>query len=112
MSERPFHEFQYGDVRASIWLNGREHATQYHVTFQRMYRHGNAWLGATGFRLLDLPVLAFTADQAYWWLRQREEAEKAAKGEASHAVVPLDPETVALFRPSAKLTEHLDGRPL
>ena len=112
MSNKPIHEFQFGDVRASIWANDPSHGTKYHVTFQRLYRDGEDWKPATGLRMLDLPVLAFTADQAFWWLREREEAEKAAAGKPSRKVKRPDPELVAAFRPSAKFMENPNGRPL
>ncbi len=65
---------------------------------------------AEAFRTLDLPVLAFTADEAFWWLREREKAEKAAKGQPHSNVVRPNPEMVALFRRSAQFVEGRDGR--
>lgn len=108
----PIHEIQYGSVRASIWANGPDHGSKHHVTFRRLYKDGDAIKEAAGFRTLDLPVLAFAADEAYWWLREREAAET---GDDHSAVRRPDPELVAMFRKSARPEEvppeHRDLKP-
>ena len=98
----PLQEFQFGSVKASIWANGPEHGSKHHVTFRRLYKEGEEVNEAAGFRMLDLPVLAFAADEAFWWLRERTQAEKAAQGQPYSVVVRPNPEMVALFRRSAR----------
>lgn len=83
MATQPLHQFQYGHVRASIWANPATHGAVYHTTFQRMYKDEEGeWQPANGFRTLDLPVLAFTSNEAHKWLSQREEREEAERKNA------------------------------
>jgi len=111
----PIHEIQYGSVKASVWINGPDHGSKYHVTFRRLYKDGEVMKEAAGFRTLDLPLVAFIADEAYWWLREREEADKAHNGQPHSVVRPPDPEFVAMFRKSARPEEvppaHRDFKP-
>lgn len=109
MSATPIHELRYGFVQASIWANGPNHELKHHVTFQRLYKDGEVEKAAKGFRTIDLPVLAFAADEAYWWLQAREEAVQSGGDPAQSIVVRPDPELVALFRKSASLVEHGHG---
>ena len=101
----PVHELQYGSVKASIWANGPDHGSKHHVTFRRLYKDGEDIKEAAGFRTLDLPLVAFIADEAYWWLREREEAEKERNGQPHSKVQRPGPEMVALFRKSARQEE-------
>jgi len=112
MSAQPIHELRFGFVRASIWANGPNHELKHHVTFQRLYKDGDVEKVATGFRTIDLPVLAFTTDEAYWWLKAREESEQNGDDPSQATVVRPDPEFVALFRKSASLVENAHGRPV
>jgi len=98
----PVHEIEYGSVKASIWANGPDHGSKYHVTLRRLYKDGDGTKEAAGFRTLDLPLVAFIADEAYWWLREREEAEKERNEQPHSAVRRPSPEMVALFRKSAR----------
>lgn len=109
MSAMPIHELRFGFVQASIWKNGPNHELKHHVTFQRLYKEGDTEKAAKGFRTIDLPVLAFAADEAYWWLKAREEAEENGNDASQAIVVRPDPEFVALFRKSASLVEHGHG---
>lgn len=105
----PIQEFEFGPVHVSIWDNGPDHSIRHHVTFRRLYKDGDEQKEAAAFRTLELPVLVFAADEAYWWLRQREEADKAARGERSEIVQRPNPELVDLFRrsppPSAEIVK-------
>src|SRR5689334_8227321 len=101
----PVHEIEYYAVKASIWANGPDHGPKYHVTVRRLYKDGQGTKEAAGFRTLDLALLAFIADEAYWWLREREEREEDGNGQQHSAVRRPSPEMVALFRKSARQEE-------
>lgn len=79
MSAEPLHEVRFGDIRASVWTNTGTTGTFYHVTFQRLYLEDGKTKTANGFRTLDLPVLAYTANEAFKWVRAREEDESRAR---------------------------------
>ena len=69
MSAEPLHEVRFGDVRAAVWTNPSTMGTFYHVTFQSLSNKNRHTKAANGFRPLDLPVLAYTANEAFKWLQ-------------------------------------------
>ena len=73
-------------MRASIWANPGNGFTFYHVTFQRLYQEDGKMRAANGFRTLDLPVLAYTAGEAYKWLQAREMDEAMERRKAQKKV--------------------------
>ena len=44
--------------------------TRHAVTFQRVYKDGEAWKTTDSFNREDLPLLAKVADQAHTWTYQ------------------------------------------
>ena len=66
---QPVHAIRLKNVRAAVWVNERDGAQFFNVTFSRSYRgqDGN-WHTSDGFGRDDLLLLAKVADQAHTWI--------------------------------------------
>src|ERR1044071_4391556 len=88
--KQPAHEVRLGAVKAAIWQNDTDSGVRYNVTFQRLYRDGDAgqWKSTESFGRDDLLLVAKVADLAHTWIMTPEQAEERAapesKGSASN----------------------------
>jgi len=68
---RPVHEMRLGRIKAAIWENDTQNGPRHNVTFQRIYRDGDAWKSSDSFGRDDLPLVMKLADQVHMWIYQQ-----------------------------------------
>lgn len=81
--QKPFHEIRLGKIKAAIWANSGEHGTRHNVTFERLYKQGEAWRQSDSFGRDDLPVLAKVADMVHTWIFEHAAEQEAAAPETA-----------------------------
>ena len=65
LNSKPVAELRLGAVKAAIWKNETAHGARFSVSFERLYRDGEAWRSSASFSGDDLLVLAKVADLAH-----------------------------------------------
>ena len=65
LKSKPVAEVRLGNIKAAIWKNETEAGTRHSVTFERLYREGDAWRSTASFGRDDLLLLAKVADLAH-----------------------------------------------
>ena len=72
---QPVHEVRLGAIKAAIWQNETDVGVRYNVTFERLYRDGEAWKSTGSFGRDDLLLLGKVADLAHSWIIEPEAAD-------------------------------------
>jgi hypothetical protein len=62
---RPVSEVRVGTIKAAIWRNETEGGPRHSVTFERLYKDGEAWKSSGSFGREDLLLLAKVSDLAH-----------------------------------------------
>ena len=82
-NKKPIHEIRSGNVRACIWENVGMRGTFYSITFQRLYRDGDAWKSSPAFSARDTIRLMAAANGCNTWIHSRKREEDAAAGDGA-----------------------------
>jgi len=73
---KPEKKFSCGPVSASIWAKTKtvegEAVKFYSVTITKAYKEGEDWKYTNSFNIEDLPKVALVANEAYKYVRLRE----------------------------------------
>ena len=73
---KPEKKFSCGSISASIWANSKvvtgEKVKIYSVTINKAYKEGEEWKYTNSFNIEDLPKVALVANEAYKYVRLRE----------------------------------------
>ncbi len=73
---KPEKKFICGSISASIWANTKvvtgETVKFYSVTINKAYKEGEEWKHTNSFNIEDLPKVALVANEAYKYVRLRE----------------------------------------
>jgi hypothetical protein len=80
--QHPVHKIRHGAVSASVWQQETDKGTLFNVTFQRVYRDGNAWKNSTSFGKQHLLVIGLIAARAFEWIANQP---RSAKSETTDA---------------------------
>ena len=74
--QKPEKKFSCGPVSASIWAKSKtvegEAVKFYSVTITKAYKEGEDWKYTNSFDIEDLPKVALVANEAYKYVRLRE----------------------------------------
>lgn len=62
---KPVAEVRIGGVKAAIWKNETDKGPRYSVTFERVYKDGDAWASSGSFSGDERLVLSKVADLAH-----------------------------------------------
>ena len=74
MASKPIFSHRLNRIEVAIWKNESDEAVWHNITFQRTYRDEQGVIQNTpGFRVNDLPAVAFLAVKAYDYLASMEE---------------------------------------
>ncbi len=73
---KPEKKFSCGSISASIWANNKtvsgDTVKFYSVTINKAYKEGEEWKYTNSFNIEDLPKVALVANEAYKYVRLRE----------------------------------------
>lgn len=69
--QRPVHEVKAGMAKAAIWRNETQSGPRYSVTFQRLYKDGDAWKSTASFNPRDLGDVVECGILAGKWIREQ-----------------------------------------
>jgi hypothetical protein len=73
---KPEKKFSCGSISASIWANTKvvngETVKFYSVTINKAYKEGEDWKYTDSFNIEDLPKVSLVANEAYKYVRLRE----------------------------------------
>ena len=74
--QKPYKKFSCGPISASIWANNRtvngETVKFYSITINKAYKEDEDWKHTNSFDIEDLPKVALVANEAYKYVRLRE----------------------------------------
>jgi hypothetical protein len=74
-TNKPSHQIRIGPIKAAIWLNSSQAGDFHSVTFERLYKDGEAWKSTPSFGRDDLLTMAKLADRAHDWIISQREAK-------------------------------------
>ena len=84
MASKPIFSHRLNRIEVAIWKNESDEAVWLNITFQRTYRDEQGVIQNTpGFRMNDLPAVAFLAVKAYDYLASMEERFASSGGDHS-----------------------------
>ena len=73
---KPEKKFNCGSISASIWANTKvvnsETVKLYSATINKAFKEGDEWKHTNSFNIEDLPKVALVANEAYKYVRLRE----------------------------------------
>lgn len=70
---KPTTTVRIGSIKAAIWTNDTPGGPRHSVTFERLYKSGDAWKSTRTFGRDDLLVLAKVVDLAFSRILELEE---------------------------------------
>ena len=74
MASKPIFSHRLNRIEVAIWKNESDEAVWHNITFQRTYRDEQGVIqNKPGYRMNDLPAVAFLAVKAYDYLASLEE---------------------------------------
>jgi len=77
--QKPKKQFRMGLVVASVFDQPAENGTIFNVSITRLYKaDGDAeWSRSTSFNRDDLPLVAEVSRQAWTWIHEHQQSERA-----------------------------------
>jgi len=76
---KPKKQFRMGLVVASVFDQPSDNGTIFNVSITKLYRNegDSEWSRSTSFNRDDLPLVGKVADQAWTWIHESQQSERA-----------------------------------